>query len=78
MDRKCAEEQQNCAVIISDNEIASPVVEKPTSLIAMNQQSLDKFEVMVLANGTILGNSSLAIPKYCERISDIIPYQPVN
>ena len=50
----------NCAVIISDNEIASPVVEKPTSLIAMNQQSLDKFELLVLPEGFILVNSSLA------------------
>ncbi|MFB3897599.1 MAG: 2-oxoacid:acceptor oxidoreductase family protein [bacterium] len=52
----------NCAVIISDTEIASPVVEKPTSLIAMNQQSLDKFESLVLAQGIILVNTSLAKP----------------
>lgn len=50
----------NCTVIISDNEIASPVVEKPTSLIAMNQQSLDKFESLVQPKGTILINTSLA------------------
>lgn len=49
----------NCAVIISDNEIASPVVEKPTSLIVMNQQSLDKFESLVMLQGTILINTSL-------------------
>ncbi|MDI6782862.1 MAG: 2-oxoacid:acceptor oxidoreductase family protein [bacterium] len=50
----------NCAVIISDTEIASPVVEKPISLIAMNQQSLDKFEPLVQPQGFILVNSSLA------------------
>jgi 2-oxoglutarate ferredoxin oxidoreductase subunit gamma len=49
----------NCAVIISDNDIASPVVERPTSLIAMNQQSLDKFEALVQPQGTILINTSL-------------------
>ncbi|MCX7920194.1 MAG: 2-oxoacid:acceptor oxidoreductase family protein [bacterium] len=50
----------HCAVIISDTEIASPVVERPTSLIVMNQQSLDKFEKELLPNGTIVINSSLA------------------
>jgi 2-oxoglutarate ferredoxin oxidoreductase subunit gamma len=50
----------NCAIIISDDEIASPVVERPISLIAMNQQSLDKFESLVLPTGTVLINSSLA------------------
>ena len=49
-----------CTVIISENEIASPVVTKPNSLIAMNQQSLDKFEPSVLSEGIILINSSLA------------------
>lgn len=57
----------NCAVIISDSEIASPVVEKPTSLIAMNQQSFDKFEPLVQPQGTILVNTSLVHSNYARK-----------
>ncbi len=34
----------NCAVIVSDKEVASPLVPYPTSLVVMNKPSLDKFE----------------------------------
>ncbi len=49
----------NCTVIISTDEVASPVVANPTSLIAMNQPSLDKFEPLVEKNGIIIINNSL-------------------
>jgi len=38
----------NCTVIISPEEIASPVVHYPKSVIAMNGPSLDKFEETVV------------------------------
>ena len=50
----------NCTVIISDEEIASPVVDNPTIAIILNQPSLDKFENDVVKNGLIVLNSSLA------------------
>ncbi len=34
----------NCTVIISSEEIASPVIPYPKSIIVMNKPSLDKFE----------------------------------
>ncbi len=49
----------NCTVIISTEEVASPVVPNPLTLIAMNQPSLDKFEPMVEKNGIIIVNQSL-------------------
>ena len=49
----------NCTVIISSNEIGSPVVSHPKILIAMNQPSLDKFEETVQKDGLIVVNSSL-------------------
>ncbi|MEA3453758.1 MAG: 2-oxoacid:acceptor oxidoreductase family protein [Candidatus Caldatribacteriota bacterium] len=49
----------NCTVIISSEEIASPVVPDPMSIIAMNKPSLDKFEPTVQKDGLILVNSSL-------------------
>ncbi len=49
----------NSTTIISDREIMSPVVEKPNIIIVMSQQSLDKFEPKVAANGIIFFDSSL-------------------
>lgn len=49
----------HCAVIISDKEIASPLVEHPTVLIAMNQPSLNKFGPKVAKDGIILLNKTL-------------------
>ncbi len=49
----------NCTVLISSNEIGSPIVSHPKILIAMNQPSLDKFEPNVRENGLIIINSSL-------------------
>jgi len=49
----------NCTVLISSNEIGSPIVSHPKILIAMNQPSLDKFEPNVSKNGLIVLNDSL-------------------
>jgi len=49
----------NCTVIISSEEVASPVVSNPITLIAMNQASLDKFEPLVEKEGIIILNKSL-------------------
>ena len=49
----------NCTAIISSDLIGSPVVNKPSSLIAFNGPSLDKFGPQVQENGTIIVNSSL-------------------
>jgi len=49
----------NCTVIVSSDEVASPVVPNPITLIAMNKPSLDKFESEVEKGGTIILNESL-------------------
>lgn len=49
----------NCGVTVSDKPISSPFVAEPTTLIAMNQPSLDKFETAVVPGGLLLYNSSL-------------------
>ncbi|HON89482.1 MAG TPA: 2-oxoacid:acceptor oxidoreductase family protein [Spirochaetales bacterium] len=46
-------------VIVSDKEIASPLVTKPDSAIVMNMDSLPICEEIVKPNGTLLINSSL-------------------
>jgi 2-oxoglutarate ferredoxin oxidoreductase subunit gamma len=49
----------NCSVIVSDDDIASPVVNQPDCVIAMNIASLDKFESRVRPGGMVFVNSSL-------------------
>ena len=49
----------NCTVLISTEEIGSPIVSHPKILIAMNQPSLDKFEPNVNEDGLIILNESL-------------------
>ena len=49
----------NCMVIIADESIASPLVSKPNSLIAMNKASLNKFAPRIKTGGLLVMNSSL-------------------
>ena len=49
-----------CTVIMSSEEIGSPVSSSPATLIALNQLLLDKFAPSVKREGVILVNSSLA------------------
>lgn len=48
-----------CNVIISSEEIPSPVVSEPTTAIIMNSPSLVKFEPMVAKKGLLIVNTSL-------------------
>lgn len=52
----------DCTVIISSEEIGSPVTASPDTLIALNQTLLNKFAPLVKREGVILVNSSLAKP----------------
>ena len=49
----------NCTVIVSDDEIGSPSVRNPQAVIALNLPSLDKYEPLLVAGGTLIANSSL-------------------
>ena len=49
----------NCMVVIADAPIASPLVSKPDSLIAMNKASLNKFARRIKTGGLLIMNSSL-------------------
>jgi 2-oxoglutarate ferredoxin oxidoreductase subunit gamma len=49
----------NCSVVVSSEEVASPVVSYPDSLIVMNEPSLTRFEPALKPNGLLLINSSL-------------------
>jgi len=50
----------NCHVILSSEEIASPVIDTADTLILMNQPSLEKFFPLLKRGGRAFVNSSLA------------------
>lgn len=68
----------NCTVVIStDEEVASPYQQTPNYVIALNAQSVEKFEMKVKSGGTIIVNSSLYKGK--EKRTDInYVYIPAN
>jgi 2-oxoglutarate ferredoxin oxidoreductase subunit gamma len=49
----------NSMVVIADKPVASPLVSKPDSLIAMNKASLSKFAPTIKSGGLLIMNSSL-------------------
>ena len=49
----------NCTVVVSDEDIGSPIIQRPKSLIIMNQPSLDKFLPRLESNGMAVVNTSL-------------------
>lgn len=68
----------NCSVIVSDNKVASPMVDSADVIVAMNLPSLDKFEPLVKAGGLLVVNSSIIERKaqrddievvYCDTMS---------
>ncbi len=52
----------DCTVIMSSEEIGSPVTASPDTLIAMTQSALDRFGPSVRREGLIFVNTSLAQP----------------
>jgi len=56
----------NCTVVISDEEIGSPIIHRPIGVIAMNRPSLDKFQARLKDGGVMIVNSSLIDPGLAE------------
>lgn len=49
----------NCTVIVSDDEIGSPLVRQPSAAIVLNPPSFDRYEPLVQKDGVLLINASL-------------------
>ncbi|MDR3071325.1 MAG: 2-oxoacid:acceptor oxidoreductase family protein [Endomicrobium sp.] len=49
----------NATVIVSDDEIGSPLSFNPNALVALNGPSLDRFVTRVVSGGIIIANSSI-------------------
>lgn len=67
----------NCNVIISDEQVGSPIVTHASTVIALNGPSLDKFEDAVVPGGLLFINSSL-IPRKSIRDDIEVFYIPAN
>lgn len=49
----------NCSVILTNENIGSPIVTDATAVVVMNRPSLDKFENVVVPNGLLIVDSDL-------------------
>jgi 2-oxoglutarate ferredoxin oxidoreductase subunit gamma len=68
----------NCTIVISSQEIGSPVVGRPHAGIVMNLPSLIKYEPLILPNGLLLINTSLIDLKETSRTDiELLPV-PAN
>jgi 2-oxoglutarate ferredoxin oxidoreductase subunit gamma len=68
----------SCTIVISSDEIGSPIVERPHSAIVMNLPSLIKYEPRLLPKGLLMFNSTLIDPKETRRKDiELLPI-PVN
>jgi len=62
----------HCMVIISDEEIFSPYIEKADTLIILNNPSLARFKNSIRKGGLLLVNSSLADCKATSRRLEVL------
>lgn len=62
----------NATVVISDDEIASPVVEKPNCGIILNQPSLNKFQDKMVRGALVILNSSLVDGPVARNDLDVV------
>jgi 2-oxoglutarate ferredoxin oxidoreductase subunit gamma len=68
----------SCTIVISSDEIGSPIVERPHSAIVMNLPSLIKYEPRLLPKGLLMFNSTLIDPKETRRKDiELLPI-PIN
>ena len=67
----------NCSVIVSDDPIGTPMVDKADAVVAMNLPSLLKFEDSVKPGGVLVINSSI-IDRKVERDDIKVVYCDAN
>ncbi|WP_419953997.1 2-oxoacid:acceptor oxidoreductase family protein [Neobacillus niacini] len=62
----------NCAVVVSDEPVGSPLVTSPSTAIVLNNPSFEKFEHRVRPGGLLISNSSLVTRASKRRDIEII------
>jgi 2-oxoglutarate ferredoxin oxidoreductase subunit gamma len=66
-----------CTVIVSDEDIGSPLVRRPSAAIVLNIPSMEAFEPAIKSGGVLVVNSSL-VPKKSERTDINVLYVPAS
>jgi len=67
----------HCIVILSDDDIGSPIIREPTVCIVMNPPSMEKYEPLIKPGGLLVANSTL-IRSRSEREDITVVYVPAN
>ena len=67
----------NCSVVISSDEVTTPIVSIPDTVMVFNEPSLTKFEPLVKPGGLLIVNSSLINTKV-KRTDIKVLYVPCN
>jgi 2-oxoglutarate ferredoxin oxidoreductase subunit gamma len=67
----------HCIVILSDDDIGSPIIRQPTMAIVMNPASMDKYEPLVKSGGLLVVNSTLVRDRSKRDDIEVI-YVPAN
>lgn len=63
----------NCTVVVSDEEIASPVASDPEFVVVMNQPSFTRFQSVLQSGGLICVNSSIVNTSSARGDIEILP-----
>jgi 2-oxoglutarate ferredoxin oxidoreductase subunit gamma len=66
-----------CTVVVSDEEIGSPLVRRPSAAVVLNIPSMEAFEPAVKSGGVLIVNSSL-VPLKSERDDIEVIYIPAS
>jgi len=66
-----------CTVVISEEEIGSPLVRRPSAAIVLNIPSMEAFEPAVKLGGVLVVNSSL-VPQKSDRDDIRVVYVPAS
>jgi 2-oxoglutarate ferredoxin oxidoreductase subunit gamma len=67
----------HCIVIISEDDIGSPIIRQPSVCIVMNPPSMEKYEPLVRPGGLLVANTTLVRLK-SEREDIAVVYVPAN
>ncbi len=67
----------HCIIIISSDDIGSPIIRQPTICIVMNPPSMEKYEPLIKPGGLLVANSTL-VRTSSQRDDIEVVYIPAN
>ena len=63
----------NATVIVSDEDVGSPVVYRPDAVIALNHPSVDKYVPRIRSGGVLVYNSSIIVEEVVRTDITVVP-----